>query len=191
MGTYFWIAMPIETFFLHNNETMKKYNATAYIEMSSGVLGKSNYVKYVQEDAANFIDCFSSTNYQSFFFSTYPFESNLEMAEFGLFYKSPVSAYSIEGDGGRETDKTREIIHLRSILKQPEKSVSTFYVALQRNLKKIPALQSSLIMGNHTYKNHYYLPTSKIIIPQDSHSRNVQGTWEEHCLNLGMFYKQK
>ena len=191
MGTYFWIVMPVETFFRHCNETMKKYNATAYIEMSSGALGKSKYVKYVQENAANFIDGFSLTNYQNFFFSTYPFESNLEVAESGLFYNSPISAYSIEGDGGRETDKTREIIHLRSILKQSEKTVSSFYAALQRNLKKIPDLQGHLIMGNHTYKNHYYLPTSKIIIPQYSHSRNVQGTWEEHCLNLGMFYKQK
>ena len=188
MGTYFWIAMPVETFFLHCNEMMKKYNVTAYVGMSCDVLGKRNYVKYTEENAANFIDCFSSSNYHTFFFSSYFIESSLELAEFGLFYNSPISDYSIEGDGGRETDKTREIIHLRAIRKQSDKSISTFYAALQRNLKKIPDLRCRSIMGN---KNLYYLPTPKIIIPQNSHSRNIQGTWEEHCLNLKMFYEQE
>ena len=183
--------MPVETFFQHCRETMKRFNAAAYVEMSSGTLGKGNYVKYTEENAVNFIDCFSSPDYHSFFFSTYPFESNLELAKFGLFYNSPISDYSIEGSGGRETDKTREIIHLRSIMKQPDKSIKTFYAALQRNLKKTPDLRDKLITGSHTYKNHYSLPTSKIIIPQCSHSRNIQGTWEEHCLNSGMFYKQE
>jgi hypothetical protein len=188
MGTYFWIAMPVETFFSHCNETMKRYNVTAYVEMSCGTLGKSNYVKYTAESAANFIDCFSSPNYHTFFFSSYLTENSLELAEFGLFYNSPISDYSIEGNGGRETDKTRELIHLRILNKKSDKSMSTFYAALQRSLKKIPDLRSTLIMGN---KKLYYLPTSKIIIPQNSHSRNIQGTWEEHCLNLKMFYEQE
>ena len=183
MGTYFWIALPVETFFTHCNETMKKHNVTAYVEMSSDVLGKRNYVKYAEENAANFFDCFSSPNYQNFFFSNYRIESSLELVEYGLFYNSPISDYSIEGDGGRETDKTREVIHLRTIMKQPDKSISKFYAALQRSLKMIPNLQKN--------KNLYYLPTSKIIIPQYSHNRDLQGKWEEYCLSKNMFYEQK
>ncbi|MDM1295857.1 hypothetical protein HX021_16325 [Sphingobacterium sp. N143] len=49
------------------------------------------------------------------------------------------------------------------------------YPALQRNLKKIPDLRNTLSSGN---KNHFYLPTSKSIIPQNAHSRLIKMSWE-------------
>ncbi|WP_433900122.1 hypothetical protein [Sphingobacterium puteale] len=55
------------------------------------------------------------------------------------------------------------LVHLRQIMKQLDKSIKAFYAALQRNLKKIPDLRNSLTTGT---KKHYYLPTSKTIIPQ-------------------------
>ena len=188
---YFWIAIPIDDFFCYSNDIMKKYNVSAYVEMKSAIPGKSDYLSYNEENKINFFSCFSSSNYRNFFFSDYAFKNNVETSDFGMFYDPPVSTHSIEGSGGRETGKTRELIHLRRIMKQSDKSISLFYASLQRKLKKIPKLQSGLVMGNHNYKNHYYLPTSKIIIPQDSHSGNVQGTWEEYYLTSERYYRRR
>lgn len=80
------------------------------------------------------------------------------------------------------------LICFRQIMKQPDKSIKAFYVALQRNLKKIPDLRNSLTTGT---KKHYYLPTSKTIIPQKAHSRLVKVPWEEHYLRSSMVYKQE
>ncbi len=188
MGVYFWIAIPVDVFFQHCSETMKKHGVSAYVEMINATLGKRNYMKYSEENASHFLDCFSSPDYHSFFFSSYPFSENLGSTEFGLFFDSPVADHSIIGSGGYETDKTLETIHLRQIMKQPDKSIKAFYAALQRNLKKIPDLKESVISAQ---KKQYYLSTSKTIIPQNARSRLIKVPWEEHCLHLGISIKQE
>jgi hypothetical protein len=91
--------------------------------------------------------------------------------------------FTIEGNGGVETEKTREQIQLRQIQKQPDKNIQRFYSALQRNLKNIPGIQNSYVMGKHEYKNRYCLLTSKLIITNNPHSRNMIDSWENYYLN--------
>lgn len=188
MGQYFWIAIPAELFFQHCDETMEKHRAHAYIEKINRRSGKRSYVKYSKENELAFLKSFSSADYQEFFLSTYPFSDQETSVHSGVFYDSPVAEYTIAGSGGYETDRTREIIHLRQIMKQADKSAKAFFAALQRNLKKIPDLRDTLISGN---KNHFYLPTPKSIIPPNAHSRLVTLPWEEHCLSKDLVYQQQ
>lgn len=167
---------------------MEKHHAHAYIETINRRSGKRNYVKYSKENQSAFLESFSSSDYYGFFLSTYPFSDQEDITSSGLFYDSPVVEYSIAGSGGYETDQTREIIHLRQIMKQADKSAKAFFAALQRDLKKIPDLRDTLASGN---KNHFYLPTPKRIIPQNAHSRLIKMSWEEHCLTKGLVYQQE
>lgn len=186
MGQYFWIAIPAELFFQHCGETMEKHRAHAYIEKINRRSGKRSYVKYSKENELAFLKIFSSADYHSFFLSTYPFSDQETSVHSGVFYDSPVAEYTIGGSGGYETDRTREIIHLRQIMKQADKSAKAFFAALQRSLKKIPDLRDTL--GN---KNYFYLPTSKSIIPPNAHSRLITLPWEEHCLSKDLVYQQQ
>jgi hypothetical protein len=167
---------------------MEKQQAQAYVETINRRSGKRNYVKYNKEHPSAFLESFSSTDYQGFFLSTYPFSDQETSVDSGIFYDSPVAEYTIAGSGGYETDRTREIIHLRQIMKQADKSAKSFFAALQRSLKKIADLRDTLSSGN---KNHFYLPTSKSIIPQNAHSRLITMPWEEHCLHKDMVYQQE
>lgn len=188
MGQYFWIAIPAELFFQYCGETMEKHRAHAYIETINRGSGKRNYVKYNKEKQSAFLESFSSSDYYGFFLSTYPFSDQEAIRSSGLFYDSPVAEYTIAGSGGYETDRTREIIHLRQIMKQADKSSKAFFAALQRTLKKIPDLRDTLRSGN---KTHFYLPTSKSIIPQNAHSRLIEMPWEEHCISKDLVYRQE
>ncbi|WP_293907779.1 hypothetical protein [Sphingobacterium sp. UBA5670] len=188
MGQYFWIAIPAELFFQYCGETMEKHGGHAYIEKINRRSGKRNYVKYSKEHQSAFLESFSSVDYHGFYLSTYPFSDQEAIVDSGVFYDSPVAECTIAGSGGYETDKTREIIHLRQIMKQADKSAKAFFAALQRSLKKIPDLHDTLRSGN---KNHFYLPTSKSIIPQNAHSRLITIPWEEHCLSKDMVYRQE
>lgn len=163
---------------------MKKYNVSAYVELIGNKTGTREIYIYQETDSAAFIKYFSNPNYHGFYFSCYPFESIENTKKFGLYYSPEIASFTIEGNGGGETEKTREQIHLRQIQKQPDKNIQRFYSALQRKLETIPGIQSSYYIGSHEYKNRYYLPTAKIIIPHNGHSKNIKGTWEEHCLNL-------
>ncbi len=188
MGQYFWIAIPAEQFFQYCGDTMEKHHAHAYVETINRRSGKRTYVKYSKENQSAFLESFSSADYYGFYLSTYPFSDPEAITSSGLFYDSPIAEYSIAGSGGYETDRTREIIHLRQIMKQADKSVKAFFAALQRNLKKIPDLSVTLSNGN---KNYLYLPTSKSIIPQNAHSRLIEIPWEEHCLSKDLVYRQE
>lgn len=188
MSQYFWIAIPAELFFQYCAETMEKHQAQAYVETIDRRSGKRNYVKYSKEHPSAFLASFSSADYQGFFLSTYPFTDQKDTINSGSFYDSPVAEYTIAGSGGYETDRTREIIHLRQIMKQADKSAKAFFAALQRSLKKIPDLRDTLSSGN---RNHFYLPTSKSIIPQNAHSRLITMPWEEHCLSKDLVYHQQ
>ena len=188
MGQYFWIAIPAALFFQYFEETMEKHRAQAYVETIDRRSGKRNYVKYSKENQSAFLASFSSVDYQGFFLSTYPFSDQETIVDSGIFYDSPVAEYTIAGSGGYETDRTKEIIHLRQIMKQADKSAKAFFAALQRNLKKIPDLRDTLSSGN---RNHFYLPTSKSIIPQNAHSRLITMPWEEHCLSKDLVYQQQ
>lgn len=188
MGQYFWIAIPAELFFQYCEQTIEKYRAQAYVETIDRRSGKRNYVKYSKENQSAFLASFSSADYHGFYLSTYPFSDQETSIDSGVFYDSPVAEYTIAGSGGYETDRTREIIHLRQIMKQADKSAKAFFAALQRSLKKIPDLRDTLSSGN---KNHFYLPTSKSIIPQNAHSRLITVPWEEHCLSKDIVYHQQ
>jgi len=188
MSQYFWIAIPAELFFRYCAETMEKHQAQAYVETINRLSGKRNIVKYNKENQSAFLESFSSADYQEFYLSTYPFSDQETIVDSGVFYDSPVAEYTIAGSGGYETDRAREIIHLRQIMKQADKSAKAFFAALQRSLKKIPDLRNTLSSGN---KNHFYLPTSKSIIPQNAHSRLITMPWEEHCLLKDLVYQQE
>ncbi|WP_426791745.1 hypothetical protein [Sphingobacterium sp. WOUb80] len=188
MSQYFWIAIPAELFFQYCEATMEKHQAHAYVEKINRHSSKRNYVKYSKENQSAFLESFTSADYHGFYLSTYPFSDQEIVVDSGIFYDSPVAEYTIAGSGGYETERTREIIHLRQIMKQADKSAKAFFSALQRSLKKIPDLRDTLKSGN---KNHFYLPTSKRIIPQNGHSRLITMSWEEHCLHKNMVYQQE
>lgn len=183
MAIYFWISIPIDDFFYYSNDVMKKYNVSAYVEMIGDKPGERKIGVYDENDPETFIKHFYDPDYYSFYFSCYPFQNVDSAKEFGTFYTPDIAPFTIEGNGGVETEKTREQIHLRQIQKNPDKNIQRFYSALQRTLKNIPGIQNSYVMGQHEYKNRYGLPTSKIIIPHNPHSRNVKGSWEEYYLH--------
>lgn len=188
MSQYFWIAIPAELFFQYCGQTMEKHGAHAYIETINRQSGKRKYIKYSQENESAFLKSIASADYHGFFLSTYPFSDQETITSSGIFYDSPVAEYTLAGSGGYETDRTREIIHLRQIMKQADKSAKAFFAALQRNLKKIPELRDTLRNGN---KTHFYLPTAKRIIPQNAHSQLIEIPWEEHCLSKDLMYQQE
>ena len=183
MAVHFWIAMPIDDFFRYSNELMKKYNVTAYVELIGHESGSSNVYVYREDTPDTFIKHFFEPNYHTFYFSCYPFGDIKGPVKFGAFYSPETAPFTIEGNGGYETDKTREQIYLRQLHKQPDKNIQKFYLALQRKLKALPGMQNSYVMGKHEYKNHYCLPSSKMIIPNNPHNKNIKGTWEEYYLN--------
>lgn len=188
MGQYFWIAIPAELFSQYCDQMMEKHGAHTFIETINRESGKRKYIKYSQENESAFFESFRSADYHGFFLSTYPFSDQEAITSSGLFYDSPVAEYTIAGSGGYETDLTREIIHLRQIMKQADKSAKAFFTDLQRNLKKIPDLRDTLRNGNN---NHLYLPTAKRIIPPNAHSRLIDIPWEEHCLSEDLVYQQE
>ncbi len=184
MAANFWIAIPINDFFHYSSEVMKKYGVSAYIELIGEIPGKRRIYTYDENNPEAFIKYFSDPDYYRFYFSSYPFQNLGEVCKFGTFYSPEIEPFTIEGNGGVEHEKTCEQIYLRQILKQPDKNIQRFYLALQRKLKNISGIQNSYVMGRHEYKNRYCLPTSKIIIPHNSHSNKVKGSWEEFYLSL-------
>ena len=183
VSSHFWIAMPIDDFFCCANQLMKKYNVSAYVELIGDELGNRNVYVFQENTPYTFIKYFFEPTYHSFYFSCYPFGDIKNPVKFGTFYSPEIAPFTIEGNGGYETDKTREQIYLRQLWKQPDKNIQRFYLALQRKLKTLPGMQNGYVMGKHEYKNLYYLPSSKKIIPNNPHNRDVKGTWEEYYLN--------
>lgn len=122
-------------------------------------------------------------HYSNDLMKKYNVSAYIERIEFGTFYTPEIAPFTIEGNGGVETEKTREQIHLIQIQKQPDKNIQRFYSALQRKLINIPGIQNSYVMDKHEYKNCYCLPTSKLIIPNNPHSRNMTDSWENYYLN--------
>ena len=184
MAIHFWLAIPIEDFFAHSHAIMQKYGVTAYLETKSIQNGKTRtaYIPYSAENAA-FTACFSAQDYYGFYFTAYPFSDIQEIEAFpARFYSEQLAPYTIEGRGGCTTARTREQIHLRQLLKSPDKSIAAFYAALQRKLKTMPTLQKK----ENSLVNLYYTETDKILIPPNPHSNKVQGIWEEYCLNILM-----
>jgi len=160
---------------------MHKYNVTAYLETKCSLDGMTdtNYILYGLENTTEFFGYFSEPEYYNFYFTSYPFVNKNDITHFpGQFYGQQLSPYTIEGRGGTETERTREQIHLRQIVKQPDKSIQSFFSALQRKLKNIPGLQKEA----KGLVNLYYLPAAKIIIPPHPHSNKVIGSWEEYFL---------
>lgn len=183
MALHFWIAMPMDEFFCYSDQLMKKYNVSAYVELIGDEPGNRNVYVYQENTPDTFIRYFFESTYQSFYFSCYPFGDIKNPVKFGTFYSPEIAPFTIGGNGGYETDKTREQIYLRQLWKQPDKNIHSFYLALQRKLKTLPGIQNGYVMGKHEYKNLYYLPSSKKIIPDNPHNREIKGTWEEYYLD--------
>lgn len=183
MSINFSISIPLEDFFHYSIDLMRKYNITAYIEKLSDEQDKRKYISYKEDDTITFFKHFSDPTYRKFYFSHYLFQHIESITNYALFYDEDICSSTIEGSGGCETDKTRELFCLRVLSKQPSKNIQTFYSALQRRLKNIPGLQKNLVMGKHTYSNYFYLPSPKIIIPPNLHSEEVEGSWEDFYLN--------
>lgn len=155
---------------------MLSHGVKLYAEIFVNAQGERQYSSFESKKIDLFSSNFNDTTYNSFFFSNYPIQDITQIKEFGYFYDTP-SSYSIEVNGGRETDKSREIIQMRMISKNPNKQIQSFYRAFQRDLKKISGLQK------HTQKNYFYLPTVKIIIPANPHSQNTRDNWEDFYLS--------
>ncbi len=180
MSLHFWISMPIDDFFRYSNQLMKKYNVSAYVELIGDEPGNRNIYVFQEKTPDTFIKYFFEPTYHSFYFTCYLFGDINNPVKFGTFYSPEIAPFTIEGNGGYETDKTREQIYLRQLWKRPDRNIQSFYLALQRKLKTLPGMQSGYVMGRHEYKNLYYLPSSKIIIPNNPHNRDMKGTWEEY-----------
>ncbi|WP_147433395.1 hypothetical protein [Paenibacillus ginsengarvi] len=176
IAIYFNISMPIMDFLTESHTAMLRHEVKLYAEIFVNAQGERQYISLESNNIALFVSYFDNTAYNSFFFSCYPLQDITRIKEFGYFYDAP-SSYSIEVNGGRETDKSRELIQMRMISKNPNKQIQSFYRTFQRNLKNISGLQK------HTQKKYYYLPTEKIIIPANPHSQNTRDHWEDFCLS--------
>lgn len=154
---------------------MMSHGVKLYAEIFVNAEGDRQYSTFESKEMELFADYFTNTAYNSFFFSCYPVQATTQIKEFGYFYDEPDS-YSIEVKGGRETDKSRELIQMRMISKQPDKQIQSFYRTLQKDLKKISGLQK------HDQKKYFYLPTEKFIIPANAQSKNTRDHWEDFCL---------
>lgn len=168
--------MPVMDFLTESHNAMLSHGVKLYAEIFVNAQGERQYSSFESKKIDLFASYFNDTAYNSFFFSCYPIEDITQIKQFGYFHDTP-SSYSIEVDGGRETDKSRELIQMRMISKNPDKQIQSFYRTFQRDLKKISGLQK------HTQKNYFYLPTEKIIIPADPHSHNTRDNWEDFYLS--------
>ncbi|OME94279.1 hypothetical protein BK127_41620 [Paenibacillus sp. FSL H7-0331] len=173
---YFNISMPVMDFLTESHNVMLSHGVKLYAEIFVNAQGERQYTSFESEKNDLFSSYFNDTAYNSFFFSCYPIQDITQIKEFGYFYDTPGS-YSIEVKGGRETYKSRELIQMRMISKNPNKQIQSFYRTFQRDLKKISGLQK------HTQKNYFYLPTEKIIIPANPHSQNTRDNWEDFYLS--------
>ncbi|MEC0090860.1 hypothetical protein [Paenibacillus macquariensis] len=176
IASYFNISMPVMDFLTESHQAMLRHGVKLYAEIFGNAQGECQYSSFESGEIDLFASYFNDTGYNSFFFSSYPIEDITQIKQFGYFYDTP-SSYSIEVNGGRETDKSRELIQMRMIAKNPDKQIQSFYRTLQRNLKKISGLQK------HTQKNYFHLPTDKIIIPANPHSQNTRDHWEDFYLS--------
>lgn len=176
IATYFNISMPVMDFLTESHHAMLSHGVKLYAEIFVNAQGERQYSSFESKEIDLFAIYFNDIAYNSFFFSCYPIQDITQIKEFGYFYDTP-SSYSIEVNGGRETDKSRELIQMRMISKNPNKQIQSFYRAFQRDLKKISGLQK------HTQKNYFYMPTEKIIIPANPHSQNTRDNWEDFCLS--------
>ncbi|WP_146065523.1 hypothetical protein [Paenibacillus sp. UNC499MF] len=155
---------------------MLSHGVNLYAEIFVNAQGDRQYSSFEIKKIDLFASYFKDTAYNSFFFSSYPVKNITQIKDSGYFYNTP-STYSIEVNGGRETDKSRELIQMRMISKNPNKQIQSFYRSFQRDLKKISGLQM------HIQKKYFYLPTEKIIIPANPHSQNTRDNWEDFCLS--------
>ncbi|WP_146762465.1 hypothetical protein [Paenibacillus contaminans] len=176
IAIYFNISMPVMDFLTASHDAMLSHGVNLYAEIFVNAQGERLYSSFESQKIDLFASYFNNTAYNSFFFSCYPIQDITQIKEFGYFYDTPGS-YSIEVNGGRETDKSRELLQMRMISKNPDKQIQSFYRTLQRNLKKISGLQK------HTQKNYFYLPSPKIIIPANPHSKNTRDNWEDFNLS--------
>ncbi|MFC3804376.1 hypothetical protein [Cohnella sp. GCM10012308] len=155
---------------------MLSHGVKLYAELYVSAQGERRYSSFESKNIDLFASYFDNTAYHSFFFSGYDLKDLTEIKEFGYFYDAPSSS-SIEVKGGRETNKSRELIQMRMISKDPNKQIQAFYRTLQKDFKKISGLQK------HAQNNYFYLPTEKIIIPANPHSQNTRDNWEDFCLS--------
>lgn len=168
--------MPLMDFLTESHNAMLSHEVKLYAEIFVNEQGERQYSSFESKKIDLFASFFNDTAYNSFFFSCYSIQDITQINKFGYFYDTP-SSCSIEVNGGRETDKSRELIQMRMISKNPDKKIQSFYRTLQRDLKKISGLQKQ------TQKNYFYLPTEKIIIPANPHSPNTRDNWEDFYLS--------
>ncbi|WP_313641880.1 hypothetical protein [Paenibacillus sp.] len=176
IAIYFNISMPVMDFLTESHNAMLSHGVKLYAEIFTNAQGERQYSSFESKKIDLFASYFNDTAYNSFFFSCYSIQDITQIKEFGYFHDTP-SSYSIEVKGGRETDKSRELIQMRMISKNPNKQIQSFYRTFQRDLKKISGLQKN------TQKNYFYLPTEKIIIPANPHSQSTRDNWEDFNLS--------
>lgn len=176
IAIYFNISMPVVDFLTESQNAMLRHGVKLYAEIFVNAEGERQYSSFEITNIDSFASYFNNTAYNSFFFSSYAVSDLTEIKQFGYFYDAPDSC-SIEVKGGRETSKSRELIQMRMISRDPDKQIQAFYRTLQRNLKKIFDLQK------HAQKNYFYLPTDKWIIPANPQSQNTRDQWEDFCLS--------
>ncbi|MEC0090877.1 hypothetical protein [Paenibacillus macquariensis] len=167
IATYFNISMPVIDFLTVSQQAMLSHEVKLYAEIFVNAQGERQYSSFESGEVDLFASYFNNTAYNSFFFFCYPIEDITQIKQFGYFHDTP-SSYSIEVDGGRETARSRELIQLRMISKNPDKQILSFYRTLQRDLKKISGLQKD------TSKKYFYMPTEKNIIPANPQSQNTR-----------------
>ncbi|WP_138751365.1 hypothetical protein [Paenibacillus sinopodophylli] len=176
ISIYFNISMPVMHFLIESHHAMLDHGVKLYAEIFVNAQGERQYSAFESEKIDLFASYFNDTAYNSFFFSCYPIQDATQIKSNGYFYDTP-SSNSIEVAGGRETDKSRELIQMRMLSKNPNKQIRSFYQKFQKDLKKISGLQK------HPQKNYFYLPTNKIIIPANPHSQNSRDIWEDFNLS--------
>lgn len=117
--------MPVMDFLTESHNAMQSHGVKLYAEIFVNAQGERQYSSFEREKIDLFSSYFSDTAYNSFFFSCHPIQDITRIKEFGYFYDTP-SSCSIEVKGGRESYKSRELIQMRMISKNPNKQIQAF-----------------------------------------------------------------
>lgn len=147
MASLINIIMPLVELVDNIKDLIEKYGIHVYLERRDKALQRTHILLQgggKQEIAAG---------YSRLFFSA----MEVPLNENTSFYADGIFDYCIEVEGGRETDDDIELIKLRVIGKNPDKTIKSFFTAVNNRLKKDGNMGVGVFSGDSSYyKNIFY-----------------------------------
>lgn len=151
MGSRINVIMPLGTLMEIIHDLAEKYGIQIYVERRDEALAR-NYVALKGDVSA--MKLAINEGYRQFFFSAIEVPLNEKTS----FYADGIFDYCIEGKGGHEMGDDIEMITLRIISKNPDKTIQSFFGAVNNRLKKAGDVGVGVYTGAGSfYKNIFYL----------------------------------